>query len=323
MSKYTYKFNSENLIFYRVNAGVRHKIQRFLFYFAITMVVAVLINIAFSVFFDTPNESRIRRENEKLAKEYKTMQNKFIQARTVLDDVKQRDRNIFRIIFDSKPITGLNEAGLINTRRFEELEELNNNVIVDETSYRLGEIDVQMKRQNEIIQNILFRAENKVGFLSSLPVILPINNSDLKRTAAGWGWKIHPIYKIKKFHKGIDFTAPIGEPVLATGAGVVLDINRNTHMKDGFKIIIDHSYGYQTVYAHLKDFNVRLGQKVKRGDVIGYVGSTGMSTAPHLHFEVIKDGENVNPVFYFFNELSPKQFQQIIHISAQTGQTFD
>jgi murein DD-endopeptidase MepM/ murein hydrolase activator NlpD len=159
--------------------------------------------------------------------------------------------------------------------------------------------------------------------LAGLPAIQPISNKDLTRTASGFGWRIHPIYKIRKFHEGMDFTSPTGTDVYVTADGIVAEIERDPYRGYGNKIVVDHGFGYKTLYAHLEGFNVKLGQKVTRGDIIGYVGSTGLSTAPHLHYEVHKNGKPVNPINYYFNDLTAQEYDQIIDISSRSGQTFD
>jgi murein DD-endopeptidase MepM/ murein hydrolase activator NlpD len=158
--------------------------------------------------------------------------------------------------------------------------------------------------------------------LSSIPAIMPVSNKDLTRTASGYGWRIHPIYKIRKFHEGMDFTAPTGTEVYATGDGII-EVVKSSKRGYGKRVVIDHGFGYKTRYAHLNEFNVRRGQEVKRGEVIGYVGSSGLSVAPHLHYEVMKGNKNVNPVDYYFNDLTPKQYEKMIFISSNSGQSLD
>ena len=165
-------------------------------------------------------------------------------------------------------------------------------------------------------------AENSEEMVASIPAIMPISNKDLRRTASGWGWRIHPIYKIRKFHYGMDFTAPTGTEIYATGDGVVTVVE-NSMRGYGKRIVIDHGFGYKSLYAHLNAFNVKKGQKVKRGEVIGFVGTTGTSTAPHLHYEVFKNNQKVNPVHYYFNDLTPEEFDKMIFISSNSGQSFD
>lgn len=321
LTKKIYKFDPENIQYYKVNEGFFPRLLLVLRHMFIILIVGILLNVFFSFFFDTPVERGIRMENEKLKNEYTILRNKLTQATLVLEDLRARDNNIFRIIFDAEPINSeVYQSGLLDLST---VEGLSNKVIVNKVAHKISELNAKMKKQTATVTDILEKTHNKADFLKSLPAIQPIRNTDLTRTAAGYGWKIHPIYKIKIFHNGIDFTAPIGEEVFATGAGVVLEAAKNRPLKNGNYIVIDHGYGYKTLYAHLKDIKVRVGTKVKRGDVIGTVGSSGLSVVPHLHYEVIKDDENVNPVYYFFNELTAGQFKSIVDIAERTGQTFD
>ena len=165
-------------------------------------------------------------------------------------------------------------------------------------------------------------ARNKEKMLASIPAIQPVANTDLRRMASGYGYRIHPIYNVRKRHWGTDFSAPTGTPIYATGDGLVIE-NNNSRSGYGKHIIIDHGYGYQTLYAHMSKVDVRRGQRVKRGDVIGYIGSSGRSTAPHLHYEVIKDGRKINPINYFFNDLSPEEYEKMLELSSHSNQSFD
>jgi murein DD-endopeptidase MepM/ murein hydrolase activator NlpD len=176
--------------------------------------------------------------------------------------------------------------------------------------------------QSVSYDEIIDLARNKEKMLASIPAIQPISNKDLTRTASGWGYRIHPIYKIRKFHYGMDFTAPTNTEVYSTGDGTIEVLNKSRRGY-GNKIIVNHGFGYKTLYAHLNSFNVKQGQKVKRGDVIGYVGSTGLSTAPHLHYEVHLNNKKVNPVNYYFNDLTPEEYDRMVEISLKSGQTFD
>ena len=182
----------------------------------------------------------------------------------------------------------------------------------------MKKVYVQSTSYDEIID----LAKNKEEMLASIPAIQPISNNDLRRTASGWGYRIHPIYKIRKFHYGMDFTAPTGVEIYATGDGTI-EVVETSKRGYGNKIIINHGFGYRTLYAHMNKFSVRKGQVVKRGDVIGYVGNTGLSTAPHLHYEVSRNGKKVNPVNYYFNDLSAEEYERMIEISLKSGQTFD
>lgn len=316
-----YKFNSDNLTFDKLQSTIKSKFLKFFTGFSITLVVAVIINVVFSVYFDTPKERGLRLENKKMLSEYEKLEERFYQAKQVLDDIKKRDNSIYQTIFDAHPVNQRIEFASFGMYR--KLDKYNNEEIVQVTSDKASDLVNQMKNQTTMINQIYKKTKNKEDFILSLPAIQPVYNPNLNRTAAGYGWKIHPVYKIKKFHDGIDFTAPLGSNVYATANGIVEKINNNAHVKDGRNILLNHGFGYQTYYAHLKEINVRNGQKIKRGDIIGFVGTTGLSTAPHLHYEVIKDSTKVNPVFYFFNELTPGQFNNIITIATTTGQSFD
>jgi murein DD-endopeptidase MepM/ murein hydrolase activator NlpD len=199
---------------------------------------------------------------------------------------------------------------------------LANSEIVVATTERLDRLTKKLVVQSRSFDEVITLAKNKEAMLASIPAIQPVSNEKLTRVASGFNWRIHPIYKVRHFHTGIDFTAPRGTEIYATGDGVVEDVTSKGRGY-GNHIIIDHGFGYQTLYAHMSKFKVRKGEKVKRGDVIGYVGSTGTSTAPHLHYEVIKNGEKINPMNFFFNDLSPEEYEKVIELSSQSNQSFD
>lgn len=292
-------------------------------YFAATLVLALFYNLVFSAFFDTPKEKELMRENKQLELQYEILNKKFDLVEKTLDDLQRRDNNIYRVIFETEPIpSSVREAGFGGSERYEKLKGLDDSELVIKTSKRLDKLSKQLYIQSKSYDQIINKAENKEEMLASIPAIQPISNDDLTRTASGYGWRIHPIYKIKKFHDGMDFTAPTGTEVYATGDGVVSKV-KNSYRGYGKRVVIDHGFGYKTRYAHLTSFNVRRGEEVKRGDVIGYVGNSGLSTAPHLHYEVEKDGEKVNPVHYYFNDLTPEQYEKMIFISSNSGQSFD
>ncbi|HEX2394107.1 MAG TPA: M23 family metallopeptidase, partial [Bacteroidales bacterium] len=214
------------------------------------------------------------------------------------------------------------EAGFGGTNRYKNLEKLENSKMVINTSKRLDVISRKAVIQSKSYDELLEMAVNKEKMLASIPSIQPISNKNLSRTASGWGYRIHPIYKIRKFHQGIDFTASTGTEIYATGDGVIEKIE-SSRRGYGNSIIIDHGYGMKTLYGHMDRFNVKSGQKVKRGEVIGFVGNTGLSTAPHLHYEVLHNNEKVNPINYFFNDLTADEFDLMIDLSMRPGQSFD
>jgi murein DD-endopeptidase MepM/ murein hydrolase activator NlpD len=242
---------------------------------------------------------------------------------TVLDDLQKTDDNLYRSIFEAEPVPNTErEGGIGGVNRYEALEGYNNSNLVIETASRLDKIRKKVYVQSKSFEDLIKLAENKGDMLKSVPAIIPISNKDLTRTASGYGWRIHPFYKISKFHYGMDFTAPLGTEVYATGKGTIISIQSATR-GFGKHIIIDHGFGYSTIYAHLSNFNVRVGQKVQRGDIIGFVGSTGTSVANHLHYEVKLNGVNVDPVNYYFEDLSPAEYEKMVLIASKTGQSFD
>lgn len=323
MPKSKYQFNPESLTYKKVENNFQERIKKFLTYFAALTVSAIILNLVFSFFFDTPKEKGLKRENNQLLLQYEIMNKKMMELSSVLEDMEQRDENIYRTIFGAEPIPkSIREAGFGGVNRYNKLEKLKDAEIVIETAKKLDKIKNQIYIQSKSYDEIVDLARNKEEMLKAIPAIMPISNKDLTRTASGWGYRIHPIYKIRKFHYGMDFTAPMRTEIYATGDGVIEETDRS---KRGYgnKIIVNHGFGYKTLYAHLHSFNVRKGQKVKRGDVIGYVGSSGLSTAPHLHYEVHLNNKKVNPINYYFNDLSPEEYDRMIELSMRTGQSFD
>lgn len=323
MPKSKYKFNPTSLSFDKITYSIREKLLRFLLYFTGSLLIAVVYGVIFALLFDSPKEKVLIRENQQLLLQYEIMNNQLAQAEKVLENLENRDDNIYRVIFGSEPVpSSVRNAGFGGTNRYVELEGYNNTRIVVETKKRLDMITKKLYVQSKSYDELIDLARNKEDMLSHIPAVQPISNKDLTRTASGWGYRIHPIYKISKFHYGMDFTAPVGTEVYATGDGTVTEV-KSSHRGYGNQIMIDHGYGHVTLYAHLYGFNVRQGQKVKRGDIIGFVGSTGTSTAPHLHYEVIVNGKKVNPINYYFNDLNASEYDRMIEISMNTGQSFD
>jgi len=324
MAKKVYKFNAEHLEFYQVNHGFKKRVLQFMAYFGVTIIVGIIINVFFAYYFDNPKERTLRNDNRFLKKEYKNLEEKYRQANEVLADLKQRDNSIFKVIFDAKPYqNNIAQASYISDFNFSGMSDYECFSLVNKDVERIEMLQVQSLSQTIHVQNLYTELSSMVDSLTYLPFMMPIENNDLQKTAAGFGWKIHPIYKIKKMHTGIDFTTPLGTPVFATANGIVKTIYRNRFAKDGLAIEIDHGKGYTTYYAHLNDFKVREGQNVTRGQTIAIVGNTGVSTAPHLHYEIRKDMQPINPVHFFVYDLSPEKYKTINEIAANNGQSFD
>lgn len=323
MPKTKYKFNHETLSFDKIRLGIKQLILRLFAYFIGSLFLAGIYGFVFAFIFDSPKEKALKREIAQLSLQYELMNKEMENVEKVLDHLQETDDNLYRTIFESEPIpTTQRQGGIGGVNRYEELDGFSNSELIIETATRLDKIRKRVVVQSRSFDELIAMAREKEDMLRSIPAIQPVSNKDLKRTASGYGMRIHPIYKIAKFHAGMDFTAPTGTDVYATGDGVVSLVKSNKR-ELGNHVIIDHGFGYQTIYAHLNDFNVRVGQKVKRGDIIGFVGSTGLSTAPHLHYEVKLNGRNIDPAMYYFNDLTAEEYDRMIEISSQSGQTLD
>lgn len=323
MPRTKYKFNPESLSFDRVRLGVRALLFRFLAYFIGSVLVALVYWVIFASFFDSPKEKALKREVEQMTIQYDLIHREMANIENVLDGLQKTDDNLYRTIFEAEPIpTTLREGGTGGVKRFESLEGYSNSKLVIETSNRLDKIRKKIYVQSKSFDDLIDLARRKEDMLRSVPAILPISNKDLTRTASGFGLRIHPFYKIIKFHYGMDFTAPAGTDIYATGNSTVVAVLRSKRGL-GNHIVLDHGFGYSSIYAHLSDFNVRVGQKVQRGDIIGYVGSTGMSVANHLHYEIKLNGTNIDPANYYFEDLTAAEYERMIEIASKTGQSFD
>jgi len=318
-----YKFNPESLSFDKIRLGLGEILLRGLAYLVGSLLIAVLYYVIFAAFFDSPKEKALLREIDQLALQYDMIHREMNNIEKVIDQLQATDDNLYRTIFEAEPIPAtLREGGVGGINRYKELEGFENSSIVIETTRRLDQLRKQIYVQSKSFDDLISFAMRKEEMLRSIPAIMPISNKDLTRTASGYGLRIHPIYKIIKFHAGMDFTAPSGTDVYVTGDGTIASVISSKRGL-GNHIIVNHGYGYTSIYAHLDRFNVRAGQRVRRGDVIGFVGSTGMSLAPHLHYEIKLNGSNVDPVNYYFNDLTAAEYEKMIEIASKTGQSFD
>lgn len=318
-----YKFDPDSLSFDKIRIGIKKVLLRFLAYFLGSLMIAIIYWALFASFFETPKEKALKREVEQMTIQYELIHREMSSVESVLEDLQKTDDNLYRTIFDAKPIPAeQRDAGIGGVNRYEALEGYNNSNLVIETAGRLDKIRKKMYVQSKSYDELIALAMDKGEMLKSVPAIIPISNKDLTRTASGFGWRIHPIYKISKFHYGMDFTAPLGTEVYATGNGTIAGMVTSERGL-GKHIVIDHGFGYTSTYAHLSNFNVRVGQKVQRGDVIGYVGNSGTSVANHLHYEIKLNGLNVDPVNYFFEDLNSEEYERMVEIASKTGQSFD
>lgn len=326
MAKKKYRFNPESLSYERVGHSIKEKLTKVLAYFSSSLAFALIIIVIVLNAYETPKSKALKRENSRLLTQYELLSKDLEKIENVLTELQQRDDNIYRVIFEADPIpSSVRKAGFGGTNKYSELENLDNAKLVIETSKKLDSISKAAYIQSKSYDEVLKMALNKEDMLACFPAIMPVANKDLKRTASGWGYRMHPIYKVNRMHWGMDFTAPIGTPVHATGNGKIVEVEGSKRSKVGLglSIKLDHGYGYETVYGHLNSFNVKRGDVVKRGDIIGYVGNTGGSTAPHLHYEVHKNGKKVNPAYYYYKDLTPQEYDKMIAISTNIGQSLD
>ena len=323
MAKIKYYYDTKTLSYKRIELNTFDKFKRSLGFLSASTVVGLIMVIVFFQFFDSPKEKRLKSEIENLVLQYDILSKKMTQIDLVLDDIQHRDDNIYRVIFEADPIpSSIRKAGFGGVNRYKDIRNFSNAELVIEAAKKADKLSKQLYIQSKSFDEVIDLAKNKADMLASIPAIQPIANKDLGKVASGYGYRIHPIYKTRKLHTGMDFTAPQGTPIYATGDGKIAKVRRSRRGY-GNHVIVDHGYGYQTLYAHMTKYIVYRGQKVKRGEIIGYVGSTGTSVAPHLHYEVIKNKRKINPVNYYYNDLSPEEYNKMLEISSQNNQSFD
>ena len=323
MAKIKYKYNPETLTYEKVKLSKTQVFLKVLLFTFAGLIFGLFTMIIAYNLFSSPKELMLEREIAYMKDNYKRMNKDLANYEKVLENIEERDDNIYRVIFEAEPIpSGVRSAGVGGVNRYMNMEGFDNEEMVINTNKRLDHIAKKLFVQSKSYDEVIELALNKEALLSSIPAIQPIPNKNLKRMASGFSWRIHPIYKTRKFHYGMDFTAPTGTVIYATGDGVIKSVKKSRRGY-GNHIVMDHGFGYETLYGHMSKFNVRRGQKVKRGDIIGYVGNTGTSTAPHLHYEVWKDGKKINPINYYFNDLTPEEYDKMIELSSSSNQSFD
>ena len=324
MSKVKYYYDSETLSYRKIE----HKKGRKLGYALLGVTASLLAGFLLLVVYlnlpqiETPKEKAMRRELQNMELQYEVLNKKMTQAQKVLAEVQNRDNNIYRVYFEANPIPEeQRKAGFGGINRYKDLEGYDNSELIMETAKRLDILQKQIVVQSKSLDEIANLAEEKEKLLTAIPAIQPVKNENLKRMASGYGMRMHPILKYRKMHNGMDFSAPTGSLVYATGDAVVKKAKRTTGF--GNLVVLDHGFGYETYYAHLSEFKVRRGQKVKRGEIIAEVGSTGLSTAPHLHYEVHKNGKVVNPINFYHGDLTAEEYDIMLNQSALENQSLD
>ncbi len=323
MSKVKYRYNTKSLTYERVEVKWTQRILRFISYLLTGLVFAAVAWFAGNFFLGSPGDKKAARELEALKLQYKVLNSKMELLGSVLTDLEDRDNNIYRVVFEAEPISNdIRKAGYGGVDYYRKLEGFSTSELMIETSKKIDALSKRMYIQSKSFDDVIKMASNKQQLVNSIPAIMPVNNRELRHQPGGFGYRTHPIYKTAEFHPGMDFACPQGTPIYATGDGI---IERADNLAQGYgnHVVITHGYGYQTLYGHMSKISCRPGQRIKRGELIGYVGSTGLSTAPHVHYEVIKNGEKVNPINFYYNDLTPEQYAKLIEMSSKTSQSFD
>lgn len=325
MARIKYYYDTESCKYERVKVSKWDITLNLLGFLVLSFLFGLLIYSGFNFYFDSPEEARLKRELAELQYYFDDVSKQWEEAQEVLAVLQHRDDNVYRTIMEAEPIPfTIRNAGIGGSERYRNLLEANlsNEELILEAYRSLDRIRKQIYIQSESYDEILGLANDKATMLASIPAIQPVSNKELTRFASGFGMRMHPIYKVRKMHYGVDFTCPRGTPIYATGDGKVVRAQRsNRNVGAGNQVQIDHDYGYRTLYFHMQDFVVKVGDEVKRGDLIGYVGSTGGSTAPHLHYEVHKDGKAVDPVRFFFQDLNDEEYEKILELAAVENQS--
>ncbi len=323
MKKIKYYYNTNTLRYEKLETPLRVKLLRVFGFIAAALVTAGLIAYFAFQFIGSPKERILQQQNANLRDNYRQLNEKIKSIRQQMQELEKRDNDVYRAIFEANPIPDSARAkALADQMEIESVEKLRDNQLVTSIDATLANLSTRIAAQKKSYDEVDKLVKNKEQLLAHTPAIQPVSNKDLNRIASGFGYRIDPVYKTTKFHAGLDFAAPQGTPIYATADGAVTT-SGNSGNGYGNHVIINHSYGYETLYGHMVRVKVRNGQSVKRGEVIGWVGSTGKSTGPHCHYEVHKNGEKIDPIYFFYNDLTPEQFDLILKKAAASNQSFD
>lgn len=323
MRKVKYYYNTRTLRYEKLVVPLWKKLLRVLGFLSAAVVTSFFIVSVAYRFFASPREIRLTQQLDEMKDSYQVLNSKMKAVNQQLLELQKRDNSIYRVIFEAKPIPDSARAGADWVEaEYAGLGDLDQGQLIHNATTHLAVLEHRITVQRTSFDQVDTLIKNKKRMLAHIPAIQPISNQDLTRIASGFGYRIDPIYKTIKLHPGIDFAAPSGTPIYATGDGVVQYAGNNG---DGYgnHIIIDNGYGYETLFGHMYRIKVRAGQAVRRGEVIGWVGSTGKSTGPHCHYEVMKDGRKINPVYYFYNDLTPAQYDRMLKIASSSNQSLD
>ena len=323
MKKIKYYYNTNTLRYEKLETPLRVKLLRVFGFLAAALVTAGLISYAAFQFIGSPKEKLLAQQNKIMRDKYADLQEDLKSIEAQMRELEKRDNDVYRAIFEANPIPDSARAKELETKQeIEKVQNIKDYQLVASITNTLNNLNARIAAQKKSYEQVEDLVKNKEQLLAHTPAIQPVSNKDLNRIASGFGYRIDPVYKTTKFHAGLDFSAPQGTPIYATADGTITTAG-STGNGYGNHVIINHGYGYETLYGHMVRVKVRNGATVKRGEVIGWVGSTGKSTGPHCHYEVHKNGEKIDPIYFFYNDLSPDQFDQLLKKAAASNQSFD
>lgn len=323
MKKIKYYYNTHTLRFEKLEVPLRVRLLQVFAFVTACIVTGLLIVFIVFKYIDSPKEKFLRQENEDMKQRYSILSERMNELELQMDELENRDNNVYREIFGANPIPDSIRIKVVEKKNEVKLvARMGETELVNSITDQLNLLALRQKSQEKSYVAITNMIKNKEKLINATPSIQPVSNKNLDRIASGFGYRIDPVYKDRRLHAGLDFTAPSGTPIYATADGTVSDAGFHTGGY-GNRVIINHGFGYQTLYGHMSKIKARVGEKVKRGEVIGYVGSTGKSTGPHCHYEVHRSGRQVDPSYYFYNDLTPAQFDRILKLAAVSNQSFD
>lgn len=320
MARIKYYYNTETCNYEKIKTSIWDLVFDVLGYLTMSLVLALGITLLYHKYFDSPKEAALRQANETLKLHYEKLQQEINKGNEVLSMLQERDNSLYRTLLEADPIPSTVRTAGVGGIDYQNL--LPQDSLIAKVSQEVEQLERKLHIQSKSYDELNRLAKNKEKLLACIPAIQPISNRELKRLASGFGVRLHPVFKVMKMHEGLDFAAPRGTPVYATGDGVVKSVNKSA-TGYGNQIVINHGYGFLTRYAHLQSFKVAPGQKVKRGQCIGYVGATGCSSGPHLHYEVIKNGKKVNPTYYLLSGLTPKEYDTLVRLASAQNKSLD
>jgi murein DD-endopeptidase MepM/ murein hydrolase activator NlpD len=323
MKKVKYYYNTHTLRYEKLDTPLRVRLLQLIGFLAASIVTgAIIFAIAFR-YIDSPKEKYLRQQNEDMANNYSVFMERLKQLELQMAEIENRDNNVYRSIFGAQPIPDSARIKAMELKNEVKLvQSMGESELVTSIRTQLNNLSLVTAYQEKSFEEISGMVKNKEKLLASIPAIQPVSNKTLDRVSSGFGYRMDPVLKVVKAHLGLDFTAPIGTPIYATADGRVKDAGFNTGGY-GNRVVISHGNGYETTYGHMVKVKAAVGQMVKRGEVIGYVGTSGKSTGPHCHYEVHKNGVPVDPIYYFYVDLTAAQFDRIVKLAAASNQSFD